>query len=273
MSDSVALVPVSEAPPPSTWRYEDPIHRPSAYAVCEAVAFGRELAEIERDPSFPPKDLFLHWVMSDPPLALAFARAREMSAFALEDAALYLLRTKMENGKELTTAEIRAVDLYVQQVRWSATKRNPQVFSDKASVQVVVPIQINTSLDLGKGAESQGTSEFPKIYDLRSEVVQEVERPLDPETARVDVSTGELKPGKAPSRRKKELKPKARFAESVPQREARLIADRLFAEQNAARMRERTRRHSEARARQRAAVKAGAERSEAPESVASAEEQ
>src|SRR5690606_40975882 len=53
---------------------------------------------------------------------------------------------------------------------------NPQVFSDKAQVNVTVPIQINTTLDMGDTG-AQGTAQFPNIYEMRATVGVEVDTP------------------------------------------------------------------------------------------------
>ncbi len=153
------------------WTLDTPPDRRLGLAYCEALAFGRTLADIETDPGLPPRDLFLLWVMKDPELAAAFARAREMSSYTLEDEALHLLRLKTKDAKSMV--ELRAVDLLVQQIRWSAAKRNAQVFSEKAAVNVTVPIQINTSLDMGAGGASNSTKEFPNIYEIEAKHVRE----------------------------------------------------------------------------------------------------
>jgi hypothetical protein len=149
------------------------------YDVCEAVAFGADLEEACQRPGFPSKDLFIGWMMRDPQVALVYQRAREVSAYALEDEALALLRSRVRNPK--SALDLRAADLLVQQIRWAAAKRNPQVFSEKSAVNVTVPIQINTSLDMGKGGGA-GTAEFPNIYEMKAAVVREIETPADPET-------------------------------------------------------------------------------------------
>jgi len=183
------LIPAPEARPrglstalvPRKWDFEAPVHFKTAFEVCEQIAFGRTLREIELDPAFPPAELFLVWLMREPNLALAFARARELSAYAMEEEAIFLLRAKLKAPG--TTAELRAAELMVQQLRWSAGKRNPGIFSEKAAVNVTVPVQINTSLDLGKGQGAGSAPGFPNIYELKAEVVKEVDLPAsEPET-------------------------------------------------------------------------------------------
>lgn len=163
------------------WSLDTPVDWRKASAYCEDIAFGKTMTEIELQPGFPPASLFIKWVLVEPRLQQMFLAAREVSSYGMEDECIALARKLVEEPK--TAVNVSAVNLLIQQLRWSATKRNPGVFSDKASVQVTVPIQINTSLDMGKQGESQGTVQFPNIYQLRSEVMTEID--IDPKTANV----------------------------------------------------------------------------------------
>lgn len=215
------------------WALDSPSDREAALAVCEAIAFGRSMADIERDPALPPRDLFISWLMRDPSLALAFHRAREMSSYVLEDEALELLRGRLTNPG--SSVEIRAADLFVQQLRWSAGKRNPGVYSDKAAVSVTVPVQINTTLDMGPAGPGTGTKEFPNIYELKAELVQELDLPDADEVRSPDL----IEPPPAPRLRSKTKKriliPKARAAETAAERDERLRKTKLAMEERASR--------------------------------------
>lgn len=152
----------------------------AARRALEAVALGKSLLEIEQDPSLPPAKVFMQWVMLYPDMARHYSIARELSGFMLEEEALYLARYIRLNPAK-TALEQKAIELLVNQLRWSAGKRNPGVFSDKAALNVTVPIQINTSLDLGSEQKS-GTKEFPNIYDMTANLDQAVpieEVPID----------------------------------------------------------------------------------------------
>lgn len=146
----------------------------AARRTLEAVALGKSLFEIEQDPSFPPAKTFIQWVMLYPDLARGYATARELSGFMLEEEALWLARELRLNPG--SSQAIKACEVLINQLRWSAGKRNPQVFSDKAALNVTVPIQINTSLDLGT-EQKTGTKEFPNIYDMSANLEQAV--PID----------------------------------------------------------------------------------------------
>lgn len=143
------------------------------FDVIERLSQGQTLEQIEADPTMPSKGTFLLWLSRDTTLALAFDAARKVSAYALEDEALATARRAA--AAPGSPAAQRAVDTLLQQLRWAAEKRNPQVFSRQAAVTVQVPIQINTSLDLGDSQGQQGTSQFPNIYEMQAENVREVD--------------------------------------------------------------------------------------------------
>lgn len=151
----------------------------AARLTLECVALGKSLFEIERDPGFPPAKTFIQWVMTYPDLARAYTVARELSGFMLEEEALFLAREVRRNPEN--TLALKAAEVLINHLKWAAGKRNPSVFSDKASVNVTVPIQINTTLDLGQ-AVSGATKDFPNIYEISAEldkVVPLEDIPLD----------------------------------------------------------------------------------------------
>jgi len=212
-----------------------PVSQNQVYLVCEAVCYGASLEEACQRPGFPSREVFLGWLMRDPTVAMIYQKAREVSAYSLEDEALALLRERVKTPK--SALDLRAAEALVQQIRWAASKRNPQVFSEKSAVNVTVPIQINTTLDLGT-SPGQGTAEFPNIYALEAQVTQEVETPRDPDTPVLE--GGELKrfrAPKAPKKRKRELKAlppdeyaeKKRKAKEVAQKRADVMRMRVAA--------------------------------------------
>lgn len=138
--------------------------------ICQRIAEGETLEAICQEQGMPVRTTFHRWVIAYPELGRAYAAARELSAYALEEEAL-------EMGRRLTrdpgsAQKVRAYDIMMNQLRWSAARRNPRVFSEKGTVQVTVPIQINTSLDLNSLPQG-GTDEFPDIFkiDLEATVV------------------------------------------------------------------------------------------------------
>jgi len=159
-----------------------------AWRTCEGVMAGHTLARIEREGG-PSPALFLAWVQTNPLLARAFQAARELSAYMLEDQALEAsVQAQVKPPKDATGA--RALALFLEQHRWSAMRRAPAVFGDRATVQITVPVQINTSLDLGPSSTTS-TAEFPNIYELKSEIVHEVGPADVPESLIARVEAGD----------------------------------------------------------------------------------
>ena len=204
------LVPAKRPTAVAPWTLEDPYDPDAAQDVVERVAFGMSLQEIAQDPFMPPRELFMVWMMRNSELATAYKRAQEISAYALEDEALFLLREAI--GRPLTGPDVRKLELLVNHMRWAAGKRLPSVYSEKATVGITVPIQINTTLDLGSAAAQQGTAEFPNIYELRAK--NEVEVPLEPAGPSAEVAGGGTRELPARRRtRKRVLTPKGPRAE------------------------------------------------------------
>lgn len=138
-----------------------------ALEMCEEIAQGRTLKAVcDSAERYPSRATFYKWVVNNPDLAAAFQAAREVSAHALEEEALGLAR-EIKADKEASGTKVRAFEVAMNQFRWSATRRNPKVYSDRAAVNVTVPIQINSSLDLSEGTEPQ-TGNVENVYDVKA---------------------------------------------------------------------------------------------------------
>lgn len=149
-----------------------PLNRDLAMRYIELVALGKDGPEISALLPELPLSHFLVWLAQHKDLAIAYKTAREISAFVMEDEALHLARRAQRNPQ--TAAHLRANEALTNQLRWSASKRNPGAFSEKASVSLVVPVHISTPLDLGRDTTQDGSAGFPDIYTLEAEVVREV---------------------------------------------------------------------------------------------------
>ena len=141
-----------------------------ALEMCEAIAEGATLKGLcEGEPDkYPSRSTFNRWVVQYPELSRAYAAARELSAHSFEEEALDIARVLAKDGVDFTSTKVRAYDTAIGQMRWSASRRNPKTYSERGSVQITVPIQINTSLDLGDGGMLG--ADHPDIYKLESVV-------------------------------------------------------------------------------------------------------
>ena len=144
-----------------------------ALQICEQIAEGETLLAVCKMDGMPARQTFHRWVVNYPELSRAYSAARELSAYAMEDKALDLAeQIRLEPG---SSQKVRAYDISMNQLRWSAIRRNPQAFSEKAALHITVPIQINTGLDLGDTAAAGGTPDHPNIYEIEAQVAKEIE--------------------------------------------------------------------------------------------------
>lgn len=146
-------------------------------AICERIGEGETLKAICEDETMPARQTVHRWVAMYPEFARAYAAAREISAHALEEEALALGREILRDPGD--SVKVRAYDVAMNQLRWSASRRNPRVYSERGAMVVTVPIQINTGLDLGEGS-SKSRGDIPNIYTIEARVAQDVEP--EPET-------------------------------------------------------------------------------------------
>jgi len=134
-----------------------------ALQIVEKIAEGELLKEIcTLKNRLPAASTFLKWVARVPELAQAYAAAKEISALSMEEEAISTARALIKAPG--TTQKLRAAEILINQLRWSAQRRDPKQYGDKTDAKITVPIQINTTLDMGEG---QGSSvEQPDIYTI-----------------------------------------------------------------------------------------------------------
>ena len=164
-----ALVKRTKGRPPATYRAE------IAAEICDRVANGATLSQICKSDGMPTAVVFRRWVLARKDLFEAFQAARQLSADSLFDEALDMARALAEEPG--TAQRVRAYDVAMSQLRWSAGKLHPQQYSDRSQVAFVVPIQILTTLDLGQ--EGVQKDKGKSIYDLTAQVIEPGERADD----------------------------------------------------------------------------------------------
>lgn len=143
--------------------------------ICKAIAEGACLGGKEgilrtgNPEGFPSRPTFYRWLVEQPELRAAYRAAREISAHILEEEALQMAREI--RGDPGNAQRVRAFDVAMNQLRWSAGKRNPREYSERGQINFTVPIQIITSLDLGQpgaGGAHQGD-----VYSLAAQHAQD----------------------------------------------------------------------------------------------------
>lgn len=144
-----------------------------ALRIVERLAQGETLNAIcKGKPGMPHPTTFKRWMVNQPELAKAYETAMRVSASALEEEALDTGRAIAALPKDGT--HVRAAEVKMAQLRWSAERRDPTRFGQRTQVNVKVPVTIITPLDLGG---SVGAS-IPDIYTIEArpmKTVQEVE--------------------------------------------------------------------------------------------------
>jgi hypothetical protein len=127
----------------------DPI---AALAICEDIAAGKTLAEstMPKIQGRPTTVTFLKWCVRVPELGEVYKVAREIAAHMLEDEALAKARELFRMEKP-DSARVSAYNVALSQLRWSAGKRHPKEYSEKAQTSFTVPVTINTSIPLERG--------------------------------------------------------------------------------------------------------------------------
>lgn len=143
-----------------------------ALDVVERISDGETLKKITEKPFPISKHTFLQWVATVPELQKAYLTALRASARAFEEQALEVAETLYQKGGGKD--KIAATNTLISQLRWSATRRDPTNYSDKGNTAIVVPVTINTPLNLGTGIKGGGVeADDGSIYNLK------VEAPVD----------------------------------------------------------------------------------------------
>lgn len=151
-----------------------------ALQICERVAEGETLKSICIPKGMPARQTFNRWVVNNSTLDRAYRAARALSAHSIEEEALDMARA-IRDMRDAKAQEVRAYEVAMNQMRWSAARRNPAEFSDRASIKLTVPVQINTSIDLADDASAMGNPNDPGTYTITATVEHEVEGKALPE--------------------------------------------------------------------------------------------
>lgn len=177
-----------------------------ALKVLERMAEGETLASVCREDGMPSRVTVWRWVQLHPEFARAFDAARTLSAMAFEEKALGLAIKLKDKAADLTGTMVRAYEVAMGQFRWSAARRDPGKYAQQNTVNLSVPIQINTTLDLGTAPGSRNTKEYPDIYRIEAKVAPEV---LDGDYSEADMTAPQDAPEDVSTPIRRDL-PKAR---------------------------------------------------------------
>jgi hypothetical protein len=141
-----------------------------ALASCELVASGKTLRNISKRPDFPSRPTIYRWLTLNPKFYDAYERAKELSAQSFEDEALDMAR-ELREPNEFTGTKVQAYNIAMGQLRWSAARRDKTRYGQQIQGQTTVPIQINTTLNLGQEGQGPATSDSVSIYTVEASVM------------------------------------------------------------------------------------------------------
>lgn len=143
-----------------------------ALTLCERLAEGKSLVQICEMPDMPSRNTVYKWLTVYPKFFDAYERAREVSAQSLEDEAIEMART-LTNQNDFTGTKVQAYNIAMQQLRWSAAHRDRNRYGERAANTTVVPVQINTTLNLGQDG-IPATDNEKSIYTVEFNVTAPV---------------------------------------------------------------------------------------------------
>lgn len=177
-----------------------------ATKIVDGIADGKTMGEIiAANPDFPSRRTIYRWLSLMPAFKVAYDVAHTTSATTYEEMALEI--AKRLEDEVLAAPKVTALNYAMQQYRWSAERRDPAKYAAKTNAAVVVPIEIITTLNLGREGQEKGSD--VSIYELAATMVEEVDKPSIENAVMVD----EVQPEKSafPTRktvRRTEPKPK-----------------------------------------------------------------
>lgn len=138
--------------------------------VCEKIAEGGTLTEVLNLPGYPCRSTWYRWMMLYPDLATTYERARQISAEGLEEDMLIVAKGMLNSdaAAKFTPQKLDEIKTALTQYRWSAARRDPAKFAERPAANVIIPVQINTSLELGTDRTVQGSSNVYQIKVTRT---------------------------------------------------------------------------------------------------------
>lgn len=98
--------------------------------ICEMLAHGRNLREIERMPEMPSANAILQWKDNTPDLSAQYARARESGYTLMAEDILAISDEPVIDNDHLTRNRQR-----VDSRKWLLSKCLPKIYGDKQHVE------------------------------------------------------------------------------------------------------------------------------------------
>lgn len=130
--------------------------------ICVKVAMGPSLRAVCREKDkegeliFPREETIRAWMIDFPEFGNAFALARKYQADSIFDEILDLAHGLIhpDDRDPGTIYKEREVQAATRILQWTVAKLKPEEYGDRVSPDGRVAISINTTMDMGKGAQA-----------------------------------------------------------------------------------------------------------------------
>jgi len=149
-------------PPKGTWTPDRLLE------ICARVAVGETLTSISKEPGQPSPAAFRAAVQRNPELRAAWETAKAERPHSLFEQAIDKARQLIDTdwGRE-DTNKVRALQIAIDALRTAAARLAPREYGERPAGQVVVPVQINTTLALDPGS---APSKRSSIYQIEAAI-------------------------------------------------------------------------------------------------------
>src|SRR5271165_5780241 len=153
------------------------LSRENLLKICTLVALGGTLRKICAEPGQPTATTFRQAVMADPELREQWEIAKSERPHHLFEEAIDLAREIRDRSwaKEETN-QVTAARVAIEALREAAARLAPREYGQRPASQVIVPVQINTTLDLSAGKPQRKGS--ANVYSIDLELGTEEPQPL-----------------------------------------------------------------------------------------------
>lgn len=139
-----------------------------ALRICELIAEGETVSKIAERDDMPSRTAIYNWLTVYPKFFDAFERAMTISAMSLEERAL-TMADELRSANDFTGTKVQAYNYAMQQLRWSAARRDKNRYGQQSAESKSIPITIVTSLNLGQDGRP-ATDNEQSIYTLTATI-------------------------------------------------------------------------------------------------------
>jgi hypothetical protein len=134
--------------------------------ICARVAVGATLTAIAKEPSMPSPAAFRMAIQRSPELRDAWETAKAERPHSLFEQAIDLARELRDTEWERdATNKVRALQIAIEALRTAAARLAPRDYGERPAGQVVVPVQINTTLGLTAGS---ARTDHASVYQIEA---------------------------------------------------------------------------------------------------------